>query len=226
MDWQAVGVTVRLASYTTFILLIVGLPLSYGLTRWKSPCRPLIEALIALPLVLPPTVLGFYLLLAMGPQSWVGNFLEKSTGLVLPFSFSGLLIGSVIYSLPFAVQPFLAAFQSVDPAKIEASWCMGISKTRTFFKLILPLSASGILTGTILSFAHTLGEFGVVLMIGGDIPGATRTLSVSLYDQVQSMDYKNAASTSLLLLAVSLFILTLLGHLRKSQAIFWITKNY
>src|SRR5437868_5533676 len=209
MDWQAIGLSLRLSGATTLILLAVGLPLAYWLTfsarRWKF----LVEAVVALPLVLPPTVLGFYVLLAMGPRSPVGVLYGKLTGGMLPFSFQGLLLASVLYSLPFTVQPVAAAFRAVDPKLIEASWCLGVSRAATFRRVIVPLSLRGIATGAILSFAHTLGEFGVVLMVGGNIPGVTRTVSISIYDSVQALDYAAASATSLFLFCVSFVVLAI-----------------
>jgi molybdate transport system permease protein len=162
---------------------------------------------VALPLVLPPTVLGFYILVAIGPHSPIGRLYTDLVGHPLPFTFEGLLIASVLYSLPFAVQPFAAAFDQVDRKLIEAAWTLGVSRAGTFFKLILPMSVAGVVTGFVLSFAHTLGEFGVVLMVGGNIEGVTRTVSIDIYDEVQALNYAGAAKTSLLLLAVSYLIL-------------------
>ena len=192
MDWQAIWLSVRLAASTTAILLVLGLPVAYWLTfsprRWKF----LAEALVALPLVLPPTVLGFYVLLAIGPRSPLGALYSRLTGGMLPFSFQGLLLASVLYSFPFTVQPVAAAFAGVDRKLLEASWCLGVSRAATFRRVIVPLSLRGIATGAILSFAHTLGEFGVVLMVGGNIAGVTRTVSISIYDSVQALDYAAA----------------------------------
>src|SRR5437588_8669443 len=173
MNFDALTTTFKLAAFTSIILLVIALPLGYWVAvsswRWKF----LVEAVVALPLVLPPTVLGFYLLLAMGPRSPLGQGYTLLTGWKLPFSFTGLLLASVLYSLPFAVRPFQAAFSGVDRRLVEASWCLGVSRLRTFFRIIVPLSWTGILTGIVLSFAHTLGEFGVVLMVGGNVPGVT-----------------------------------------------------
>src|SRR5206468_3819421 len=172
--------------------------------RWKF----LVEAVVALPLVLPPTVLGFYILLAIAPHSPLGQAYKRLTDQQLPFSFAGLLLASVLYSLPFAVRPFLAGFAGVDRSMVEASWCLGASRLRTFFRIVVPLSWTGILTGIVLSFAHTVGEFGVVLMVGGNIPGATRTVSISIYDEVQAVNYSKAAMTSLVLLTSSFVALS------------------
>jgi molybdate transport system permease protein len=169
----------------------------------------LLEAVVALPLVLPPTVLGFYVLLAIGPRSPLGALYARLTGGMLPFSFQGLLVASVLYSLPFTVQPVVGAFRTVDRKLLEASWCLGVSRFSTFRRIVVPLAAPGIATGAILSFAHTMGEFGVVLMVGGNIAGSTRTVSISIFDQVQALDYAAAAETSLFLLSISFAALAL-----------------
>ena len=207
MDSTAIWLTLRLAVSTTAILFVAGLPLAYWLatTRWRW--KFLIEAVVALPLVLPPTVLGFYILLATGPHSPLGRSYEAVTGGMLPFSFAGILVGSVLFNLPFAVRPFSAAFSCVDRRLVEASWCLGVSRWSTFWRITFPLAWPGIVGGLVLSFAHTVGEFGVVLMVGGNIPGITRTLSVSIYDDVQALDYAAAGKTSLLLVVFSLVVL-------------------
>src|SRR2546430_13259279 len=212
--------------YTTLFrsLLIIGLPLAYWLSflrwRWKF----LVEAVVALPLVLPPTVLGFYILVSLGPASPIGRWYLDAFGRTLPFSFQGLVIASVIYSLPFAVQPFAAAFAGVDRRLIEASWSLGESRLVTFIRIVLPLSVPGLITGMVLSFAHTLGEFGVVLMVGGNVPGVTRTVSIAIYDAVQALDYRTAGQTSLLLLAMSFAILTVTYALQRSVWAVWPAK--
>jgi len=207
MDYQAIALSLRLAAVTSLILLAVGVPLAYWIAfsprRWKF----LVEAVVALPLVLPPTVLGFYILLAISPRSPAGALYAKLTGGLLPFSFAGLVVASVLYSLPFMVQPVATAFGAVDRKLIEASWCLGISRAATFRRVIAPLARAGIATGVILTFAHTLGEFGVVLMVGGNIAGVTRTVSISIYDQVQGLNYAAAGQTSLFLLVVSFAVL-------------------
>jgi len=215
MDWQAIGLSVRLATATTLVLLAIGVPLAYWLafSRWRWKFLP--EAVVALPLVLPPTVLGFYVLLAIGPRSPAGALYARLTGGMLPFSFQGLLLASVLYSLPFTVQPVAAAFAAVDRKLIEASWCLGVSPAATFRRVVVPLALPGIATGAILSFAHTLGEFGVVLMVGGNIAGVTRTVSIAIYDQVQALDYGAAAATSLFLLSVSFAVLALTYGLQR-----------
>jgi molybdate transport system permease protein len=203
MDWAAVVLSLRLAACTTLVLCALGLPLAWWLATSRRRWKFLVEAVVALPLVLPPTVLGFYILLAIGPFSPVGRAYEWLTGGLLPFSFAGLLLASVVYSLPFAVRPFAVAFAGVDRRLIEASWCLGVSRTATYVRVVAPLSWTGILTGIILAFAHTLGEFGVVLMVGGNIAGRTRTVSISIYDQVQALNYAAANQTALFLVAVS-----------------------
>ena len=208
MDWPAVWVTLKLAACTTVILLCMGLPIAWwAATTPRRWWRLLIEASIALPILLPPTVLGFYLLVATGGNSPVGRMIERVFGSLLPFSFGGILLGSVIYNLPFAVRPFTSAFAAVDRRMLEASWCLGVSRWGTFVRVALPLSWAGVLTGIVLAFAHTVGEFGVVLMLGGNRPGITRTLSVSIYDQVQALDYAAAGRTSLALVAFAFVVL-------------------
>jgi molybdate transport system permease protein len=223
VDWTALWLSVRLAASTTLVLLAIGIPIAHWLVfsprRWKV----LVEAVVALPLVLPPTVLGFYVLMAIGPFSPVGRAYARLAGHGLPFTFEGLLIASVLYSLPFAVQPFAAEFASVDRRLIEASWTLGVSRVATFRRVVIPLSVRGLVTGIVLSFAHTLGEFGVVLMVGGNLPGATRTVSISIYDSVQSLDYAAASRTSLLLLIVSFVILVSTYSLQRTV---WITPRH
>ncbi len=221
MNWQPMTLTLQLATIVTAILLVIGLPIAYWLTwsrwRWKF----LVEAIVALPLVLPPTVLGFYVLVAIGPRSPLGRWYEAWTGHPLAFTFQGLVLGSVLYSLPFAVQPFAAAFASVDRKLLAASATLGVSRLQTFFRVVLPLSMAGVVTGLALSFAHTLGEFGVVLMIGGNIPGVTRTVSIEVYDRVQAFDYAAANQTALVLLAMSFVILSLVYGLNRKVWVVW-----
>lgn len=210
MDWAALWVTARLAFCTTAVLLVLGVPLSYWLatTRWRW--KFLVEAVVALPLVLPPTVLGFYVLVATGPNAVLGRGYASLTGERLPFTFAGILVGSVLFNLPFAVRPFAAAFAAVDHRLVEASWCLGVSRLGTFVRVVLPLSWPGVLAGLVLTFAHTVGEFGVVLMVGGNIPGVTRTLSVTVYDDVQALNYEAAGRTALALLAFAFGVLCLI----------------
>jgi molybdate transport system permease protein len=221
MNWIAIWVTFKLASLTAAALLVIGLPIAYWLAystwRWKF----VVESIVALPLVLPPTVLGFYILVAIGPHSPIGRFYADLVGHPLPFTFEGLLLASILYSLPFAVQPFATAFEQVDRKLIEASWTLGLSKVRTFFKLILPLSTAGLITGAVLSFAHTLGEFGVVLMVGGNIEGATRTVSIDIYDEVQALNYAGAAKTAAFLLVISYLVLLLVYAMNRKVWAIW-----
>jgi molybdate transport system permease protein len=221
VNWIAIWVTVKLASLTAVTLLVVGLPIAYWLSfsrwRWKF----LIESVVALPLVLPPTVLGFYILVAIGPHSPLGKLYIDLVGSPLPFTFQGLLFASILYSLPFAVQPFVAAFEQVDRRLIEASWTLGASRVKTFFKLVIPLSAAGVVTGFVLSFAHTLGEFGVVLMVGGNIEGVTRTVSIDIYDEVQALNYAGAAKTAFFLLTVSYLVLLLVYAMNRRVWAIW-----
>src|SRR5579872_5190633 len=221
MDWQAIWLSVRLSLATTAILLAVGVPLAAWLAFSRRRWKFLLEAVVALPLVLPPTVLGFYILLAIGPRSPVGALYGKLTGGMLPFSFQGLLLASVLYSLPFTVQPVAASFAAVDRGLMEASWCLGVSRVATFRRIVLPLSVRGIATGAILSFAHTMGEFGVVLMVGGNIAGVTRTVSISIYDQVQALNYASAAETSLLLMGFSFAVLVVTYALQRRMGAKW-----
>jgi molybdate transport system permease protein len=221
VNWIAIGVTLKLATLTAVILLVIGLPIAYWVSfsrwRWKF----LIESVVALPLVLPPTVLGFYILVAIGPHSPLGRLYTDLVGSPLPFTFQGLLLASVLYSLPFAVQPFVATFEQVDRRLIEVSWTLGVSRLMTFFKLVIPLSMAGVVTGFVLSFAHTLGEFGVVLMVGGNIEGETRTVSIDIYDEVQALNFAGAAKTALFLLVVSYVVLLLVYAINRKVWAIW-----
>jgi molybdate transport system permease protein len=218
MDWQAFWLTIRLAVIVTAVLAVIGVPLAYWIAFSKWRWKFLVEAIVALPIVLPPTVLGFYVLIALGQRSPLGRWWQSVTGHTLAFTFEGLVIGSVIYSLPFAVQPFAAALAGVDARLLAASAVLGASKFRTFWRVLLPLSISGVITGIALSFAHTIGEFGVVLMVGGNIPGVTRTLSINIYDQVQNLDYAAANTTALVLVAIAFVLLSLIYSLNRR---FW-----
>lgn len=209
MDWQAFWLTIRLAAIVTALLFVVGLPLAYWIAFSRRRWKFLVEAVIALPIVLPPTVLGFYVLIALGDRSPLGRWWQTMTGHTLAFTFEGLVIGSVLYSLPFSVQPFAAAFSSVDERLLNASSVLGASKFRTFWRVTMPLSVTGLITGIALTFAHTIGEFGVVLMVGGNIPGVTRTLSINIYDQVQNLNYAAANTTSIALLIIAFALLSL-----------------
>jgi molybdate transport system permease protein len=221
MDWQALLLTLKLDLVVCGLLMLFGVPLAFWLAFCRWPGKFLLEAIVALPLVLPPTVLGFYMLLAMGPRSPLGKAYGWAWGHGLPFTFEGLVVASVVYSLPFMVQPISAAFAAVDPKLIAASAVLGASRLRTFLRVVLPLSLAGLLTGLVLTFAHTLGEFGVVLMVGGNIPGVTRTVSISIYDNVQALDYATAGRTSLVLLVTSFVILSLVYAANRTGSLIW-----
>jgi molybdate transport system permease protein len=221
VDWSAILLSLRLATLTTLILLALGLPLAGWLALSRRRGRWLVDALVALPLVLPPTVLGFYILVALGPRSPIGRAYESATGHPIVFSFQGLLVASVLYSLPFAVQPFAAAFAAVDRGLIETAWCLGASRLRTFARIVVPLARPGIVAGAVLAFAHTGGEFGVVLMVGGNLPGSTRTVSISIYDDVQAFDYARAGRTAALLLVFSFVVLAATYRLQRRAGRAW-----
>ena len=190
--WGAITLTLKLATLTTLILLLLGTPLAWWLARTQSPLKPAISALVALPIVLPPTVIGFYLLVALGPNGPLGQ-LTQSLGLgTLPFTFAGLVVGSVFYSLPFVVQPIQNAFEAIGERPLEVAATLRASPLDTFFSVVLPLAKPGYLTATVMGFAHTVGEVGVVLMIGGNIPGKTRVVSVQIYDHVEALEYAQA----------------------------------
>jgi len=224
VDWQAFWLTLRLAALVAAILVVLGLPIAYWITYSRWRWKYLVEALVALPIVLPPTVLGFYVLVALGPRSPLGRAWQVLTGHSLAFTFEGLIIGSILYSLPFAVQPFAASFDLVDRRLLAASSTLGANRLETFFRVVLPLSFSGLVTGTVLSFAHTMGEFGVVLMVGGNIPGVTRTISIDIYDKVQAFDYSEANTTALVLLAISFVVLSLVYGLNRRRSAVWLRK--
>ena len=199
--------SIKLATVVTVCLFFIGIPLAGWLSLSRLRWKFLIETIVALPLVLPPTVLGYYILVAISPNSFLGSLYLDTFGSTLPFSFEGLVLASILYSLPFAVQPFLSAFESVDPRLSEAAWMLGASRTKAFATIVLPSSVRGLITGGVLSFAHTLGEFGVVLLVGGNIPGSTRVVSISIYDHVQALEYEQAGQTSLVLLVFSFLVL-------------------
>ena len=221
MAWSALLLTLKLSLIVSAVLLIIGLPMgawiAFSRERWKF----LVESVVALPLVLPPTVLGFYVLVAIGPLSPFGHWYVRLTGHTLAFTFQGLVVGSVLYSLPFAVQPMAAGFAAVDRTLLAAAATLGASPLVVFRRVVLPLSKNAIVTGVMLAFAHTLGEFGVVLMIGGNIPGQTQTVSIAIYDSVQALDYRSANQTALLLLAVSFVMLSLVYGLNRSKWVVW-----
>ncbi|MDR1988662.1 MAG: molybdate ABC transporter permease subunit [Acidobacteriaceae bacterium] len=216
MDWTAVALSLRLAMIVTGVLLVAGVPIAYWLTfsTWRG--KFLVESLVALPLVLPPTVLGFYVLVAIGSRSPLGQAWLALTGSPLAFTFKALVIASVLYSLPFAVQPIASSFALVDRGLLEASATLGASPLTTFRRVVLPLSRDGIITGAVLTFAHTIGEFGVVLMVGGNLPGETRTISIAIYDEVQAVNLTRAQLTALALLLFSFTALAIVyGTIRK-----------
>jgi len=207
MNWEPLILTFQLALVVTLILLLVSTPIAYWLSHTKSRLKPIIETLVSMPLVLPPTVIGFYFLIAFSPNSGLGSWLNAIFGLKLVFSFTGLVIASVIYSLPFMVHPLQSGLSSISKSITEASYVMGKSKWQTLFKIQLPQIKPAILTGIVLSFAHTVGEFGVVLMIGGNIPGRTKVASIAIYDEVEALNYDAANYYSLILFAITFSIL-------------------
>ncbi|WP_312943957.1 molybdate ABC transporter permease subunit [Stutzerimonas kunmingensis] len=213
----AIWLTFKLASVTTLVLLLIGTPIAWWLARTTSRMKGLIGAVVALPLVLPPTVLGFYLLVAMGPNGFIGQF-TQSLGLgTLPFTFAGLVVGSVFYSLPFVVQPLQNAFEAIGERPLEAAATLRAGPWDTFFSVVLPLARPGFITASILGFAHTVGEFGVVLMIGGNIPGQTRVVSVQIYDHVEAMEYAQAHWLAGGMLLFSFLVLLMLYGSRLKQ---------
>jgi molybdate transport system permease protein len=215
MNIEPLLLSFRLAAMVSLLLLLIGMPLAYWLAFSKWRGKFLLEAVVALPLVLPPTVLGFYALVALGPRGFLGRISQGLFGHALAFTFSGLVIASIFYSLPFAVQPLVAAFESLDQRLLDASAVLGAGRARTFWRVILPLAWPGLVTAIVLSFAHTLGEFGVVLMVGGNLPGITRTVSIDIYDRVQALDYASAQVMSLLLLAISFAVLCVVYGLNR-----------
>jgi len=206
-DWTALWLTLRLALVSTLVLLVLGTPLAWWLSRTRTRLQPIIESLVSLPLVLPPTVLGFYLLLALGPDGWVGQLMLAAGGRPLAFTFAGLVIGSVIYSLPFVVQPLKDAFTAVGRTPLEAAATLGASPWDRFFTVAVPMARRGFLTAATLGFAHTLGEFGVVLMIGGNIPDRTRVVSIAIFEHVEALDYDRAHLLSGVLVLISFALL-------------------
>ena len=210
LDWSGLGalwLSVKLAAITTLILLVVGTAIAWWLANTRSRAKPVIQSLVALPIVLPPTVMGFYLLILLGPYGAIGGWWVELTGSALTFYFTGLVIASCFYSLPFAVQPLQGAFESMGRKELEAARTLGASPSDAFFSIVVPLSAPGFLTAIVLSFAHTLGEFGVVLMVGGNIPGETRLISIAIFDHVESLNYAAAHALSLTLLGFAFLIL-------------------
>jgi molybdate transport system permease protein len=207
INWEPLILTFRLAFITTVLLLFISIPLAYWLAYTKSKFKPIAETLVSMPLVLPPTVIGFYLLIAFSPSNAFGNWLDNWLGLRLVFSFEGLIIASIIYSLPFMVHPIQSGFSNLSKSLIEMSFVLGKSKMTTLFKVLLPNIRHSLLTGIVLAFAHTIGEFGVVLMIGGNIPGKTKVASIAIYDEVESLNYSDANMYSIILFALTFSIL-------------------
>ena len=218
IDWTAVALTARLASISSVVLLAIALPLAYWLVFSRVRWRFLVQAVFALPIVLPPTVLGFYLLVLLGNRSPLGRGFERITGGSFAFSFSGLVFASVLYSIPFALQPLLASFSAIDPKLLAASDLLGAGRWRALRRIVLPLSMTGVVSSCVLGFAHVVGEFGVVLMVGGNIPGVTRTLSIDVYDRVQQFDFAGAQRTSLLLLAFSFCVLAFVYGMQSADS--------
>lgn len=222
IDWEPLLLTFRLASITTLLLLVISIPLAYWLAFSKSRIKPILEALVSMPLVLPPTVLGFYLLVVFSPSNPVGQWLDQNLDLRLVFSFEGLVLGSLIYSLPFMVHPIQSGLSNLPASLREAAYVLGKSKRDTLFQVLLPNIKPSLITGIVLAFAHTIGEFGVVLMIGGNIPGKTKVASIAIYDEVEALNYDAANAYSLILFALTFSILLLVylvngGYLKR----FW-----
>jgi len=215
MDLAPLWLSARLALTATAVLIVLGTPLAWWLSQTRSKWQPVVQAIVAMPIVLPPTVLGFYLLLLLGPNGAIGSFWVSVTGDALTFSFTGLVIASCVYSLPFAIQPMQNAFEALPRKNLEAAWTLGASKLDTFFSVAAPLSLRGFISAMVLAFAHTLGEFGVVLMVGGNIPNKTRVISIAIYDHVEMLDYAAAHRLSLALIVfafVALFSMFLLNR--------------
>jgi len=209
MDLAPLWLSAKLALVTSMILLLLGAPLAWWLSQYRSRWQAVVQAVVAMPIVLPPTVLGFYLLIVLGPQGAIGNWWVRLSGETLTFSFAGLVIASCVYSLPFAVQPMQNAFESLSRSHLEAAWTLGASKLDAFFSVAVPLSVRGFISAAVLCFAHTLGEFGVVLMVGGNIPGETRVVSIAIFDQVETLNYAAAHRLSLVLVVFA--FITLFG---------------
>ena len=224
MNTEALLLSFRLSATVSLLLLALALPLAYAITFFQWRGKFLLEAVVALPIVLPPTVLGFYALVAMGPRGPLGKIWQTLFGHPLAFTFTGLVLASMLYSLPFAVQPLVTSFESLDRRLLDASAVLGAGRARTFLRVILPLAWPGVLTALVLSFAHTLGEFGVVLMVGGNLPGITRTVSIDIYDRVQALDYAAAHQTALLLLVVSFVVLSIVYGVNRRVWLPWPSK--
>ena len=215
LDYQPIIITLQLATVTVLVLLVIGIPISWWLAHTRTRFRPVFEAIVALPLVLPPTVLGFYLLIILGPHGWIGKPAEVIFGSPLSFTFTGLVIASTFYSLPFVVQPLYNAFEAIGEDPLEAAWTLGASKWDAFWTVASPMALRGYITAIVLGFAHTLGEFGVVLMVGGSIPGKTKVLSIEIYDRVETLDYSHAHLLSAGLLSFTFLILLIVYYINR-----------
>jgi molybdate transport system permease protein len=214
---QTLWLTLKLATFTTIILVVIGLPFSYWLTYTRIKMKPLIEALVSMPMVLPPSVIGYYMLVIYSPRNWFGDWLGRAFDVRLAFSFEGILIASVIFSLPFMIQPLHNGLRSLPESLREASYTLGKSKTRTFFSVLLPNIKPSIITAVALTFAHCIGEFGIVLMVGGNMPGETRVASIAIYDEVQSLNFESANQYALILFLISLTLLTVIYSINKKH---------
>jgi len=213
--------TIKLAALTTVILLLIGTPIAWWLANTRIKFKPLVETFVALPLVLPPTVMGFYLLILLGPQGWIGSWWLELTGSALSFTFAGLVIASVLYSFPFVVQPLQSAFEGVGKDFMETAYTLGAGRLDAFFSIAVPLARRGFLTSTVLGFAHTLGEFGVVLMVGGNIPGETRVISIAIYDHVEMLEYGKAHTLATILIGfafVTVLSMYIVNHRERVRA--------
>ena len=215
LDYQPIFLTLQLAAVTVLVLLVIGIPISWWLAHTRTRFRPAFEAVVALPLVLPPTVLGFYLLIILGPNGWIGKPVEAMSGSALSFTFTGLVIASTFYSLPFVVQPLYNAFEAIGKDPLEAAWTLGASKWDAFWTVASPMALRGYITAIVLGFAHTLGEFGVVLMVGGSIPGKTKVLSIEIYDRVETLDYSHAHLLSAGLLSFTFLVLLTVYYINR-----------
>ena len=219
IDYQPIVLTLQLATVTVLVLLVIGIPISWWLAHTRTRFRPIFEAVIALPLVLPPTVLGFYLLIILGPNGLIGKPMEAVTGSHLSFTFTGLVIASTFYSLPFVVQPLYNSFEAIGKGPLEAAWTLGASKWDAFWTVATPMALRGYITAIVLGFAHTLGEFGVVLMVGGSIPGKTKVLSIEIYDRVETLDYSQAHLLSSSLLTFTFLTLLIVYYVNRKLPI-------
>jgi molybdate transport system permease protein len=219
MDYLALYVTLKLALVTTVFLMVIAAPIAYGLAYTRFPGKSFLEALIYLPMALPPTVIGFYLIILMGPKGWLGRIWETLTGGSLLFTFLGITIASIIYSIPFAVQPMKAAFQKIDRRLLESAYVLGLSKRAAFFRVIIPNSLAGIAAAAVLVFLHSIGAFGVLLMVGGSIPGETKVASIAIYEAVEMMDYHAAGLIALSFIPISYAFLLLINRLNEGSRV-------